>query len=246
MSQWFYMKGDLKRGPVDTATLRQLAASGELTPTDRIWREGLSGWVRASQAKGLFPEPLPAREQDEYGAAATAGAVAQRQPAREERACPFCGESILVVAKKCKHCGEFLDEGVQVQPSGDRPGMWHAGAFQSAEPTKAKYNPGSDTFAGTMTLLVKLAMRAVQELGWKLENANENLGLVTFETGISWGSWSGISCSLNIEEVSENQFRVTGRGKQNVRGGQLLAINFGGEAESKVRKAINRMKELAR
>ena len=25
------------------------------------------------------------------------------------RACPFCGEQILSVAKKCKHCGEFLD-----------------------------------------------------------------------------------------------------------------------------------------
>lgn len=24
--------------------------------------------------------------------------------------CPYCGETILSVAKKCKHCGEYLDE----------------------------------------------------------------------------------------------------------------------------------------
>ena len=29
--------------------------------------------------------------------------------AEATRPCPFCGEAILYVAKKCKHCGEFLD-----------------------------------------------------------------------------------------------------------------------------------------
>jgi len=31
------------------------------------------------------------------------------KPARDETACPFCGESIKRVARKCKHCGEYLD-----------------------------------------------------------------------------------------------------------------------------------------
>ncbi len=29
--------------------------------------------------------------------------------ADETKECPYCGEEILAIAKKCKHCGEFLD-----------------------------------------------------------------------------------------------------------------------------------------
>lgn len=31
-------------------------------------------------------------------------------PPKDTKACPFCGEDVLAKAKKCKHCGEFLDE----------------------------------------------------------------------------------------------------------------------------------------
>ncbi|MBI4617361.1 MAG: DUF4190 domain-containing protein [Planctomycetes bacterium] len=48
-----------------------------------------------------FPPPPPS-------------APAPAQPAGT-KLCPFCGESILLAAKKCKHCGEYLS-------AADRPG----------------------------------------------------------------------------------------------------------------------------
>ncbi len=30
----------------------------------------------------------------------------------QTKTCPYCGEEILAVAQKCKHCGEFLDKGI--------------------------------------------------------------------------------------------------------------------------------------
>jgi hypothetical protein len=95
-----------------------------------------------------------------------------------------------------------------------------------------------------MTSVVKLAMRAVQQLDWKIDGVNEALGLVTFQTGISWGSWSGISGSLNIEEIALGQFKVSGTGKQNIRGGQLIALNIASEAQGKARKVMEMMKQL--
>jgi len=182
---------------------------------------------------------------DLVASATPARAVTQPQPARQEKPCPFCGEPILAVARKCRYCVEFLDASDREDRSNHPSTALSVPESGPAFPTRAQYNPSDDTFAGTTALLVKLAMRAIQELGWKLESANENLGLVTFETGMTWGSWSGVSCSLNIEQVSPNNFRLIGTAKQNVRGGQILAVNLFGEAQGKARKAIDKMKELA-
>jgi TM2 domain-containing membrane protein YozV len=39
----------------------------------------------------------------------TTAQVGAMTPANSDKACPYCGEQILAVAMKCKHCGEFLD-----------------------------------------------------------------------------------------------------------------------------------------
>lgn len=148
--------------------------------------------------------------------------------------CSECGREISDKAAACPGCGApvSITNITSRQPFPETP-------------TAVRYNRDTDTFTGTMSLMVKLAMQAVQELRWKLDQVNEMVGLVTFETGMSWGSWSGILCSLNIEEVSPNMFRVIGTGKQNVRGGQMAAFNLFGEAQKRVRKAIDMMQQLA-
>jgi hypothetical protein len=144
----------------------------------------------------------------------------------------------------CTECNKEISDKAQTCPGCGAPVVVSAALVNA--PSKASYNRSTDTFSGTKLLIVKLAMKAIQEIGWKLDQANENLGLVTFQTGVTWGSWSGVSCSLNIEEISENEFKVTGTGKQNLSGGQLIALNIGNEAQSKARKAIDMMKDLAK
>ena len=140
---------------------------------------------------------------------------------------------------KCNECGHEISDKAQSCPSCGSP------VNLKETPTSVKYDSRLDTFYGTMNLLVKLSMKAIQEHGWTLEQANDSIGLVTFKTGMTWGSFSGVSCSLNISEVSSNTFKISGTGKQNVSGAQLIAMNIGNEANNKAKKVITTMQKLA-
>ena len=54
MTDWYFRKDGKKCGPFNTTSLKKLARTGNLQPSDMIWRKGLSKWVPASKAKGLF------------------------------------------------------------------------------------------------------------------------------------------------------------------------------------------------
>lgn len=51
---WFYIQDGKRIGPVADVVLRRLAATGELLPTDLVFHEGMSQWVKAFQVNGLF------------------------------------------------------------------------------------------------------------------------------------------------------------------------------------------------
>jgi len=73
MTQWYWMKDGQKRGPVDTPELKRLADTGEMKPSDRIWREGLPAWVPASRAKGLFDANTALEQSSWHGSASGPG-----------------------------------------------------------------------------------------------------------------------------------------------------------------------------
>jgi hypothetical protein len=63
---WWYSKGEQRLGPYTAAELKERVASGQVTSTDMVWKEGLPNWVQASSVSGLFttngsesPPPLP-------------------------------------------------------------------------------------------------------------------------------------------------------------------------------------------
>ncbi len=99
--EWYYSQNGQRHGPVSSADLKQLAASGKLHPTDHVWKEGMDKWAAARSVKGLFPPggapvatkapppPLPARkpphlvESIEVADAEPGHAIAER-PARAD------------------------------------------------------------------------------------------------------------------------------------------------------------------
>jgi len=53
-TEWFYKRDGEKHGPFSSQQLRGMATSGQLLPSDLIWKEGMSDWRRAGDSSQLF------------------------------------------------------------------------------------------------------------------------------------------------------------------------------------------------
>jgi hypothetical protein len=54
-NEWHYtINGQPAATPVNSAQLKQLAASGQLKPTDLVWQDGMLEWAPAGSVRGLF------------------------------------------------------------------------------------------------------------------------------------------------------------------------------------------------
>lgn len=53
--QWYVGRSGQRAGPYTTEQVRQMAAAGQLLPSDLLWKDGLENWVPLTQVKGLLP-----------------------------------------------------------------------------------------------------------------------------------------------------------------------------------------------
>ena len=51
--QWYYSKNGTQLGPVAQGELIAKLASGEVFPTDLVWRDGMADWIPAAQVSEL-------------------------------------------------------------------------------------------------------------------------------------------------------------------------------------------------
>jgi len=118
-SDWYYQIMGEVIGPLTANELRIHAQHHHCIYPDTLVRKGVEGqWVSADRVKGLLdteqpPSPLPHSLPSARTTPALQPSKLPEEEPRREKACPFCGEAILVIAKKCKHCGEFLDDSLK-------------------------------------------------------------------------------------------------------------------------------------
>ena len=140
--------------------------------------------------------------------------------------CMECSGDVSDRAATCPNCGAPVDP---------------ASAPQA--PSQLAYE--NDVFSATSAMMADLAKAAVERCEYRVNSADAVGKTVTFTTGMTMGSWSGVSGTVGWQEVAPYRFTVAGQGKQNVQGGQVLALNLFDEANGKVRNVIEQMKVLA-
>ncbi len=55
--EWYYAKHGKQEGPVDLATIQGKVQSGEIAPTDLVWKEGMPEWKPAGEVPDLRSAP---------------------------------------------------------------------------------------------------------------------------------------------------------------------------------------------
>ena len=140
--------------------------------------------------------------------------------------CSECRKEVSEKAQTCPNCGAPVDAETSI-----------------AAPEKLGYADGQ--FIATSAMMVELAKKAITGLNYKVDGVSGETGTASFTTGMTMGSFSGVSGTISWEEVTPYRYILSGQGKQNVQGGQVLALNLFNEANGKVDNVKAEMRRLA-
>jgi len=80
--EWYYAKHGKQEGPVDLATLQGKFQSGELAPTDLVWREGMAEWTAVGSVSEVSAVASAATGEAVVASSAASSAQAQGSQAQ--------------------------------------------------------------------------------------------------------------------------------------------------------------------
>ncbi len=84
-------------------------------------------------ARRVSPPPIPsAKAGPVVPIPAQQVAIERKQDNDQLKECPFCSESVLLTAKKCKHCGETIDVALRVAEEARRASERQSNVFMNA------------------------------------------------------------------------------------------------------------------
>jgi hypothetical protein len=105
-NQWYCNCSGKNFGPFNDAQLRQLAAGGQLKPTDLVWKDGMRVWEPASKLRGLFPPPAPMAIPVPVASVAPPAPVAYR-PVTASGRCWYCRLPRPHRSVQCPYCRQL-------------------------------------------------------------------------------------------------------------------------------------------
>lgn len=107
---WYFIHDGIQNGPMDDDALRCAVDTGELLPTDEMWRSDLEGHFLAGEVQGLFPGKNPPKKRLKVATQNVPASPAQGdgQPARHAattyHVAPAQSGSIL-----CPYCWRYFN-----------------------------------------------------------------------------------------------------------------------------------------
>ncbi|WAC18196.1 GYF domain-containing protein [Luteolibacter sp. SL250] len=109
--QWYYSKNGTQLGPVAQGELISKLASGEVSPADLVWKDGMGDWIPASQVAELRPTsaaaPVSTISPETPAATPYSAPVSPYSPpaAGGEVISNWLWQSIVVAVLCCPICG---------------------------------------------------------------------------------------------------------------------------------------------